>query len=113
MPDCLFCKIANKEIPSIIVYEDDEVLAFRDIDPKAPSHILLIPKKHIDSAACLSQADGPLLGRMFAAAAQLAEEEGLSGGWRIVSNVGQDGGQSVGHLHFHLLGGRALGWPPG
>ena len=113
MADCLFCKIANKEIPSTILYEDEEMLAFRDIDPKAPVHILLIPKKHIDSAALLTEEEGPLLGKMFAAAARLANEENLQGGWRLVSNVGGDGGQTVGHLHFHLLGGRQMGWPPG
>ncbi len=113
MGNCLFCKIAKKEIESIIVYENEEVMAFRDISPQAPVHILLIPKRHIDSAAQLSESDSALLGKLFAAAAELARQEGLEDGWRIVSNVGENGGQTVGHLHFHLLGGRALGWPPG
>ncbi len=113
MGDCLFCKIAKKEINSMVVFEDDEILAFRDIDPKAPVHILFIPKRHIDSAAALTQEDATLLGKLFSAVAEVAKQEGLASGFRIVSNVGEDGGQTVGHLHFHLLGGRALGWPPG
>ncbi|MDL2252944.1 histidine triad nucleotide-binding protein [Ruminococcaceae bacterium OttesenSCG-928-I18] len=113
MADCLFCKIANHEIDSLVLYEDDEVLAFRDIDPKAPTHILVIPKKHVDSAALLSEADGPLLGRIFSVIAKLAEDEKLEKGWRVVANVGEEGGQTVGHLHFHLLGGRQMYWPPG
>ncbi len=112
--DCLFCKIAAGEIPSTTVYEDDEVMAFLDIAPQAPTHVVLIPKRHIPSAGALTRADDALLGRLFAAARQLADELGIAeGGYRIVTNIGKDGGQSVGHLHFHLLGGRALGWPPG
>ena len=113
MPDCLFCKIAGGEIPSQFLYEDDDMVAFRDIDPKAPVHILLVPKAHIVDAAALSEDDSALLGKMFAVAAKLAKQEGLENGWRVVTNVGKDGGQSVPHLHFHLLGGRQLGWPPG
>lgn len=113
MADCLFCSIIKKEIPCIAVYEDDEILAFHDIDPKAPVHILLVPKAHIESAADLTQEDSALLGRLFAVAANLAKENNLEKGWRIVSNVGKQGGQSVPHLHFHLLGGRAMAWPPG
>ena len=113
MADCLFCKIANHEIESLVLYEDEEVLAFRDIDPKAPTHILVIPKKHIDSAAQLTEEDSALLGRVFSVIAGLAKEEKLSSGWRVVSNVGEDGGQTVGHLHFHLMGGRQMQWPPG
>ncbi len=113
MADCLFCKIVKKEIPCIVAYEDDEVLAFNDIDPQAPVHILLVPKAHIESAAKLTEADSALVGRIFAVAAKLAEENNLEAGWRIVSNVGADGGQSVAHLHFHLLGGRKMAWPPG
>ncbi len=113
MGDCLFCKIGRKEINSMVVFENEDVMAFRDIDPKAPVHILFIPKKHIDSAACLAEADAPLLGSLFAAMASVAAQEGLEDGWRVVSNVGENGGQTVGHLHFHLLGGRKLGWPPG
>lgn len=113
MPDCLFCKIVGGEIPSQFLYEDDDMVAFRDIDPKAPVHILLVPKAHIEDAAALTEVEGALLGKMFAVAAKLAKQEGLENGWRVVTNVGKDGGQSVPHLHFHLLGGRQLGWPPG
>lgn len=114
MNDCLFCKIGAGQIPSNKVYEDEQVLAFTDIDPKAPVHVLIIPKKHIQSVNELTEADDALLCRMFAAARKLAEELGLSGeGYRLVINTGKDGGQSVSHLHLHLLGGRQLGWPPG
>lgn len=111
--DCLFCKIGAGEIPSTKLYEDDEILVFRDIDPKAPVHFLVIPKRHIESAAALQQQDAALLGHMFATIARLCNEAGLAGGWRVVSNVGRDGGQSVPHLHFHVLGGRTMAWPPG
>lgn len=111
--DCLFCRIVAHEIPSDVVHEDDAVLAFRDINPKAPTHVLVIPKAHIASAADLGAQDGSLLGRMFAVVADVADREGLSRGWRVVTNVGEDGGQSVEHLHLHLLGGRRLSWPPG
>lgn len=111
--DCLFCKIIAGEIPSTKLYEDDWILAFADIDPKAPTHILIVPKAHITDAAELTQTHGELLGRLFAVAADLAKSQGLERGWRVVTNVGEDGGQSVPHLHFHLLGGRALAWPPG
>lgn len=111
--DCLFCRIVAHEIPSDVVHEDDAVLAFRDINPKAPTHVLVIPKEHIASAAGLGAQDGSLLGRMFAVVADVADREGLSRGWRVVTNVGEDGGQSVEHLHLHLLGGRRLSWPPG
>lgn len=113
MADCLFCKIVSKEVPSIVLYEDDDILAFEDIDPKAPAHFLVVPKRHIDSANALTKADGPLLGRIFEAIAALCEQKGITNGHRIVTNIGTDGGQSVGHLHFHVLGGRALAWPPG
>ena len=111
--DCLFCKIAAGTIPSRKAYEDDLVLAFYDIAPAAPTHILVIPKEHIPSAAALGEQYAVLLGRIFAVIAKLAQELGLSDGFRIVSNVGESAGQSVLHLHFHLLAGRALGWPPG
>ncbi len=111
--DCLFCKIIAGEIPSTKLYEDDWILAFADIDPKAPTHILIVPKAHITDAAELTQTHGELLGRLFAVATDLAKSQGLERGWRVVTNVGEDGGQSVPHLHFHLLGGRALAWPPG
>ena len=112
--DCLFCRIAAMEIPADIVFEDDQVIAFRDISPKAPVHILLIPRVHITSAASLNDANGPMLGRMFAVAAQLARDEGIAkSGFRLTTNSGPGAGQSVPHLHFHLMGGRQMGWPPG
>ena len=113
-PDCLFCRIARGEIPSTNVYEDDLVLAFRDIAPRSPTHILVIPKEHIPSAADLTDEDGPLLGRLFTATARIARDEGIAdAGYRLVSNVGRWGGQTVDHLHLHLMGGRAFKWPPG
>jgi histidine triad (HIT) family protein len=113
-PDCLFCRIAAGTIPSDIVHQDDLIVAFRDIAPRAPTHILLIPRRHIPSAAELTEADGPLLGRLFGVAADLARSAGIAdGGYRLVSNVGRWGGQTVGHLHVHLMGGRAFDWPPG
>ena len=113
-PDCLFCRIVRGETPSDKVFEDDLVLAFRDIAPRSPTHILVIPKEHIASAADLTEADGPLLGRLFATTARIARDEGIAeAGYRLVSNVGRWGGQSVDHLHFHLMGGRAFEWPPG
>jgi histidine triad (HIT) family protein len=112
--DCLFCRIGAGEIPADIVHQDDLLVAFRDIAPKAPTHVLLIPRRHIASALELRETDGPLLGRLFAVAADLARTEGLAeAGYRLVTNVGAWGGQSVHHLHLHLLGGRRLGWPPG
>ncbi|NPV29232.1 MAG: histidine triad nucleotide-binding protein [Firmicutes bacterium] len=114
MADCIFCKIAAKEIGAQVVYEDDDFLAFRDIRPVAPTHVLLIPKKHFDSLLDLKAGDAPLAGRMLALVPQLAEELGLAReGFRVVINTGTLGGQTVNHLHFHLLGGRALEWPPG
>jgi histidine triad (HIT) family protein len=113
-PDCLFCRIVRGEIPSTKVDEDDLVLAFRDIAPRSPTHILVIPKEHIASAADLTADDGPMLGRLFAATARIAREEGIAdAGYRLVSNVGRWGGQTVDHLHIHLMGGRAFEWPPG
>jgi len=112
--DCLFCRIAALEIPADIVHEDDLVVAFRDVSPKAPTHILLISRAHISSAASLTEANGPMLGRLFAVAAQLARDEGVArSGYRLVTNSGSAAGQSVRHLHFHLMGGRQMGWPPG
>jgi histidine triad (HIT) family protein len=113
MADCLFCKIANKELDADIVYESDDVVAFRDINPAAPTHILVIPTRHIGSARDLSSEDGVLLAEMLTTMTSLAEKEGLERGYRIVTNVGPDAGQSVHHLHFHLLGGRGMAWPPG
>ena len=114
MENCLFCKIADGQIPSDIVYQDEDVVAFRDIHPQAPVHILIIPRRHIPSIADVTPEDGPLLVIVFSVAAKLAHKLGVDeGGYRIVSNVGPDAGQSVFHLHFHLLGGRKFAWPPG
>ena len=111
--DCLFCRIVAGEVPATKLHEDDLVIAIRDISPQAPTHVLVLPVAHIASAADLTDDDGPLLGRLFSVAARLARNEGLVGGWRLVTNVGPDGGQSVDHLHLHLLGGRRMTWPPG
>ncbi|MBQ2889885.1 MAG: histidine triad nucleotide-binding protein [Clostridia bacterium] len=112
--DCLFCKIIKGEIPSNKVYEDDAVFAFRDIEPQAPVHILIIPKEHIASANELNDENSAIVGHIFSVAAKIAKSEGIAeGGYRIVNNCGADGGQTVGHLHFHMLGGRSLTWPPG
>jgi histidine triad (HIT) family protein len=110
--DCLFCRIAAGEIPAQVVLEDEAVVVFRDISPKAPTHVLAIPRRHIASAADLTDADGDLLAALFSALRRVAEEAGLKG-YRILSNVGPESGQSVFHLHFHLLGGRPMAWPPG
>jgi histidine triad (HIT) family protein len=113
-PDCLFCKIVAGEIPATKEFEDDLIVAIRDINPQAPTHLLLLPRAHVASAADLSAADGALLGAIFDAAAKLARREGIATtGYRIVTNVGRDGGQTVDHLHFHVLGGRRFAWPPG
>lgn len=113
-PDCLFCRIVAGELTSSRVREDDEVLAIRDIAPRAPTHVLLMPKRHIASAADLATEHGPLLGRIFATAAEIARSEGIAErGYRVITNVGAWGGQTVDHLHFHLMGGRAFEWPPG
>jgi len=110
--DCLFCRIAAGEIPSDRVFEDETVIVFRDINPRAPTHVLAISRRHIPSAADLTDADRDLLAALFGALRRVAEERGLKG-YRIVSNVGAESGQSVFHLHFHLLGGRPMTWPPG
>jgi histidine triad (HIT) family protein len=113
MADCLFCKIGSKEIPSKLVYEDPEMFAFEDIQPQAPVHILLCPRKHLDSLTDASAEDAALLGRLQLVAAQIAKERKLTGGYRTVFNNGTGAGQSVFHLHLHLLGGRDFRWPPG
>lgn len=114
MQDCVFCLISNKKIPSEIVYEDDELIAFKDNNPEAPVHILIIPKKHIPSLMELNDCDMHLMPKIFDTARKLAREFKIDkSGFRLVCNCGKDGGQSVGHMHFHLLGGRALKWPPG
>ncbi|NLM41346.1 MAG: histidine triad nucleotide-binding protein [Firmicutes bacterium] len=111
--DCLFCKIARGEFSTEFLLETEHVASFRDINPQAPTHILVIPKKHIESLAHLEAEDQGLMGELLLAVKDLAAQEGLRDGYRVVVNTGRDGGQSVGHLHFHLLGGRALQWPPG
>lgn len=111
--DCLFCKMVAGEIPVNKVYEDELCLAFHDIDPQAPVHFLVVPKKHIASPAAISQADEAVVGHIFAVIARLAAELCLENGYRVVTNCGKDGGQSVQHLHFHVLAKRSLKWPPG
>ncbi len=110
---CLFCKIVEGEIPSSPVYLDDVCYAFADIHPQAPTHILLISRRHVASLAETDAEDAGLLGRLLAAAAKIARDKGLVHGYRVVINTGADGGQTVGHLHLHILGGRPLAWPPG
>ena len=112
--NCLFCKIAAGEIPSTRVYSDELIVAFRDISPAAPQHILLIPRQHIQSVAALSAQDGELMGHLMLTAKKIAEDEGIAeSGYRCVLNTGKDGGQTVAHLHLHLLAGRQMTWPPG
>jgi histidine triad (HIT) family protein len=114
LSDCIFCKIAAREIPASIVHEDDEVVAFRDVHPEAPVHLLIVPRRHVASLAEAADADGALLGRILLAARDLAVSEGIdASGWRLVTNRGPGAGQTVLHLHFHLLGGRGMTWPPG
>lgn len=111
--DCIFCKIVNGEIPSQKVYEDDLVVAFNDLSPQAPVHILIIPKTHITSCDELNDENCAVVGHIFSVAAKIAKENGLTNGYRIVNNCGEDGGQTVKHLHFHLMGGRQFTWPAG
>ena len=112
--DCLFCRIVAGEIPSDQVYSDEQVIAFRDIAPKAPVHVLVIPRRHLDSIADLADADAPLAAALLAASNEVARREGVAeSGYRVVTNVGADAGQSVGHLHLHVLGRRRMTWPPG
>lgn len=114
MADCLFCKVINREIPGSIVYEDDHVLAFNDINPQAPTHVLIVPKRHIESLNALQPDDDQVIGELVRRAAALAKERGISaGGFRIVFNTNRDAGQTVFHIHLHLLGGRSMHWPPG
>ena len=110
--DCVFCKIADGEIPSDVIYEDEKVIAFNDLDPQAPIHFLVIPKKHITSLATLDEADSALISQIMLTIAKLAKDKCLEG-YRVVTNIGEEGGQSVPHLHFHVLGGRSFNWPPG
>jgi len=111
--DCIFCRIVSGEIPSKKVKEDEHIFAFHDIDPKAPAHILLIPRKHIASLAHAGSEDHAVLGHLLIKAAEIAREQGLSQGYRVVISTGPLGGQTVDHLHVHLLGGRQMHWPPG
>ena len=111
--DCLFCKIIAGEIPSKKLYEDEEIYAFYDIDPQAPTHFLVIPKAHISGPDAINWENCAVVGKIYAVIARLAKELGLENGYRVVANCGKDGGQTVGHLHFHVLAGRNLAWPPG
>ncbi len=111
--DCVFCKIVEKEIPSEIIYEDERVIAFEDLNPEAPTHFLVIPKKHISSTWELEKEDSELIGHIIYIGSKIAREKGLEEGYRIVNNCGEQGGQTVDHIHFHILGGRNLQWPPG
>ena len=113
MSDCIFCMIASKEITSNVVYEDDKIIAFHDLEPQAPVHVLIIPKKHIASLDAVSAEDQELLGYLAVKVKDIAAELGLENGYRLVSNCGEDGLQTVQHLHFHLLGKRKMLWPPG
>lgn len=112
--DCLFCKIAEKKIPAKIVYEDQNVLAFEDLNPQAPVHILIIPRKHIATSLDITDEDNALIGEMFQAANKISHERGIAArGFRLVMNCNRDAGQTVFHIHLHLLGGRFMNWPPG
>ncbi len=114
MSDCIFCKIANGEIPTDTVYENELVRAFRDADPQAPTHVLVVPKRHVQSVSQLTQEDGALMLAMLDAIQAVVKSEGIEeSGYRCVANTGEQGGQSVPHLHVHVLGGRDLKWPPG
>lgn len=114
MTDCLFCGIINGKIPSDLIYEDKEMIAFKDINPQAPTHILIVPRRHIQSLSEMTEADKGLTGNLLFAARKIAQDQGISNeGYRVVVNNGQNGGQTVFHLHLHLMGGRPMAWPPG
>ena len=114
MEDCLFCKIANKELESQYVYEDEKVIAFKDVDPQAPVHVLIIPKKHYTSILNVPDDEMNIIAHIYKVAKKIVKDMGVAKkGFRLINNCGEEGGQSVSHLHFHLLGGRLLGWPPG
>jgi histidine triad (HIT) family protein len=114
MPDCLFCKIINREIPGSIVYEDDRIVAFNDVNPQAPTHVLVVPRRHIESLNELQASDDQIVGEIVRRASAIAKERGISGvGYRTVFNTNRGAGQSVWHIHLHLLGGRPMKWPPG
>ena len=111
---CIFCKIVAGEIPAEILYQDDDVICFRDVAPQAPTHMLVIPKRHIGSIAELEEGDATLAGKILVTATRMAKEQGISeSGYRVAMNCGDEGGQTVGHIHMHILGGRQMGWPPG
>ncbi len=113
MADCIFCMLANHEIPTNVVYEDDEMFCFKDAEPQAPVHVLLIPKKHIQCIDDIKEEDAPLMGRMMLKIQDIAKDLELENGYRVVSNNGEDAFQTVKHLHFHILGKRKMSWPPG
>ena len=113
MTECIFCRIVRGDAAADILYQDDKVTAFRDLNPAAPVHVLIVPNKHIPSAANIEPSDGPVVGKLFVIGRQLAEELGVAEGYRLVINSGGPAGQSVFHLHLHLLAGRRFGWPPG
>lgn len=113
VPECIFCRIAARELPADVVHEDEEFLAFRDIQPVAPTHVLVIPKNHMESVAHATAEDAAMLGRLLDVGRRVAGELGLRDGYRLVINTGRLGGQTVGHLHLHVLGGRQMAWPPG
>ncbi|WP_130863556.1 histidine triad nucleotide-binding protein [Bacilliculturomica massiliensis] len=113
MSDCIFCKIANREIPSDLVYEDDVIAAFHDLEPQAPVHVLIVPKKHIESLDDVDFEDMEAMGWLMKKVKDIAKDLGLENGYRLVCNTGEDGMQTVKHLHFHLLGRRKMTWPPG
>ena len=111
--DCLFCSIVAGDIPASKLYEDDEMIAFYDIEPQAPLHFLVIPKKHISSAAEITNDESELIGRIYTVISKICREQNAVNGYRVVTNIGEDGGQTVKHLHFHVLAKRSLSWPPG
>jgi len=113
MENCIFCKIGRKEIPSTVVYEDEHLLAFKDLNPVAPVHVLIIPKVHLNSLNDMTPEHMPMIGHLLNTVKTIARECGIGEGYRLVSNCGADGGQTVEHLHFHLVGGRMMQWPPG
>ena len=114
MSDCLFCRIINKDLPADLIYEDEQVVAFRDIHPQAPVHVLVIPRKHLANLEAATAEDEALIGHICTVVAELARRDKIAtSGYRLVANVGPDAGESVNHLHFHLLGGRHMVWPPG
>ena len=112
-PDCLFCRIVSKDVPAQVVLDRDNVLAFRDVNPQAPTQVLVNPKQHLASLEALTEGHAQLLASLVAAANEVAREVGVAGGWRLVTNIGRGAGQSVDHLHLHVLGGRGFTWPPG